>query len=42
MILDAAHLILQLIEKLTFWPRITIETTYIKFMSTHPESRASK
>ena len=34
MILDAARLILQVIDKLTIWLRITLEITQIKFMST--------
>ena len=42
MFLDAAWLILQVIDKLTIWPRITIEITQIKFMSTHVESYVSK
>ena len=42
MFLDAASLILQVIDKLTIWPRLTIEKTQIKFMSTHAVSHVSK
>ena len=37
MFLDAAELILQVIDKLTIWPRNTIEITDIKFMSAHAD-----
>ena len=33
---------LQVTDKLSIWPRITIEITQIKFMSTHAESLVSK
>ena len=42
MFLDAAQLILQVTDKLSIWPRITIEITQIKFISTHAESLVSK
>ena len=42
MFLDATQLILQMIDKLTTWPRITIQMTQIKFMSTHAESLVNK
>ena len=42
MFLDAAQLILEVIDKLRFWPRITIEITQIKFMSTHAEALVSE
>ena len=35
--LDAALVILQVINKLTIWLRITIEITQIKFISTYAE-----
>ena len=38
MFLHAAWLILQVLDRLTIWPRITIEITQIKFMKTHAES----
>ena len=42
MFLDAAWLILQVMDKLTIWPRITLEITQIKFMSTQAESHVRK
>ena len=42
MFLDAAWLILQVIDKLKIWPRITIEIAQIKFMSTHADSVINK
>ena len=42
MFLDAAQLILQVTDKLAIWPRITLEITQIKFMSTHANSLSSK
>ena len=42
MFLDAALLILQVIDKLRIWSRIALEIIQIKFMSTHDESHVSK
>ena len=42
MFLDAAWLILQVIDKLTIWPLITLEITQIKLMSTQAKLFVSK
>ena len=42
MFLNTAWLILQMIDELTIWPRITIKMTHTKFMSTHAESFLGK